>query len=104
MSATEDIADCRPVACEWGSSGAEDRRDLGDRAGQKVGCVHGGWNPDPAIARAAERLYGHIDNLDCYTGLQCETTVAYRSWYLVACWLHDDESRSQRCHRPRSWR
>ncbi|KAJ7133385.1 heme peroxidase [Mycena epipterygia] len=30
------------------------------------------WNPDPAIASAARRLYGHIDNLELYTGLQCE--------------------------------
>ncbi|KAJ6583033.1 heme peroxidase [Mycena vulgaris] len=33
------------------------------------------WNPDPAIASAARRLYGHIDNLELYTGLQCEETM-----------------------------
>ncbi|KAJ6487073.1 heme peroxidase [Mycena vitilis] len=33
------------------------------------------WNPDPAIASAARRLYGHIDNLELYTGLQCEDTM-----------------------------
>ncbi|KAJ6476780.1 heme peroxidase [Mycena vitilis] len=33
------------------------------------------WNPDPAIASAARRLYGHIDNLELYTGLQCEDTL-----------------------------
>ncbi|KAJ6585690.1 heme peroxidase [Mycena capillaripes] len=33
------------------------------------------WNPDPAIANAARRLYGHIDNLELYTGLQCEETI-----------------------------
>ena len=33
------------------------------------------WNPDPTVARAAERLYGHIDNLELYTGLQCEATI-----------------------------
>ncbi|TFK58570.1 heme peroxidase, partial [Pluteus cervinus] len=33
------------------------------------------WNPDPAIAGAARRLYGHIDNLELYTGLQCETIM-----------------------------
>ena len=24
------------------------------------------WNPDPEIASAARRLYGHIDNLELY--------------------------------------
>ena len=33
------------------------------------------WNPDPSVARAAERLYGHIDNLELYPGLQCEATI-----------------------------
>ncbi|KAF7358979.1 Heme peroxidase [Mycena sanguinolenta] len=33
------------------------------------------WNSDPAIANAARRLYGHIDNLELYTGLQCEDTI-----------------------------
>ncbi|KAJ7704765.1 heme peroxidase [Mycena rosella] len=33
------------------------------------------WNPDPAIANAARRLYGHVDNLELYTGLQCEETM-----------------------------
>ncbi|KDQ11181.1 hypothetical protein BOTBODRAFT_114735 [Botryobasidium botryosum FD-172 SS1] len=30
------------------------------------------WNPDEEVAEAARRLYGHIDNLELYTGLQCE--------------------------------
>ncbi|KAF8628091.1 hypothetical protein AX15_004094 [Amanita polypyramis BW_CC] len=30
------------------------------------------WNPDPEIAKAARNLYGHIDNLELYTGLVCE--------------------------------
>ncbi|KAJ6549816.1 heme peroxidase [Mycena capillaripes] len=30
------------------------------------------WNPDPEIASAARRLYGHIDNLELYVGLECE--------------------------------
>ncbi|KAJ6500909.1 heme peroxidase [Mycena sanguinolenta] len=33
------------------------------------------WNSDPAIANAARRLYGHIDNLELYTGLQCEDII-----------------------------
>ncbi|KAJ7160327.1 heme peroxidase [Mycena filopes] len=33
------------------------------------------WNPDPDVANAARRLYGHIDNLELYTGLQCEETM-----------------------------
>ncbi|KAI0778881.1 heme peroxidase [Trametes elegans] len=30
------------------------------------------WNPDPEIASAARQLYGHIDNLELYPGLQAE--------------------------------
>ncbi|PPQ76670.1 hypothetical protein CVT24_011915 [Panaeolus cyanescens] len=30
------------------------------------------WNSDPEIAEAAEKLYGHIDYLELYTGLQAE--------------------------------
>ncbi|KAF5338872.1 hypothetical protein D9611_008746 [Ephemerocybe angulata] len=30
------------------------------------------WNSDPEIAQAARDLYGHIDNVELYTGLQCE--------------------------------
>jgi len=33
------------------------------------------WNPDKSIAEGARRLYGHIDNLELYTGLQCESTM-----------------------------
>ncbi|OCH96232.1 linoleate diol synthase [Obba rivulosa] len=32
------------------------------------------WNPDPAIAAAAEKLYGHIDRLELYVGLQAEAS------------------------------
>lgn len=32
------------------------------------------WNPDPETARAAELLYGHIDNLELYPGLMAECT------------------------------
>ncbi|TCD62866.1 hypothetical protein EIP91_006272 [Steccherinum ochraceum] len=30
------------------------------------------WNPDPEIANTARQLYGHIDNLELYPGLQAE--------------------------------
>jgi len=30
------------------------------------------WNPDPEVADAAEKLYGHIDYLELYVGLQAE--------------------------------
>ena len=30
------------------------------------------WNPDPEIAKAAEKLYGTIDHLELYAGLQAE--------------------------------
>lgn len=32
------------------------------------------WNPDKEVARAAEMLYGHIENLELYPGLQAECT------------------------------
>ena len=30
------------------------------------------WNSKPEIAEVAERLYGNIDNLELYVGLQAE--------------------------------
>lgn len=30
------------------------------------------WNSNPEIAKSAKDLYGHIDNLELYVGLQCE--------------------------------
>ncbi|GJJ10924.1 hypothetical protein Clacol_005153 [Clathrus columnatus] len=33
------------------------------------------WNPDPKIAAAARRLYGHIEYLELYAGLQAEQTI-----------------------------
>ena len=30
------------------------------------------WNPDPEIAAAAEKLYGDIERLELYVGLQAE--------------------------------
>lgn len=32
------------------------------------------WNPDKETARAAELLYGHIENLELYPGLMAEVT------------------------------
>ncbi|KAI9464255.1 heme peroxidase [Boletus coccyginus] len=32
------------------------------------------WNPNRKVAAAAEKLYGHIDNLELYVGLQAEDT------------------------------
>ncbi|KAH8658303.1 linoleate diol synthase [Xylariales sp. PMI_506] len=32
------------------------------------------WNPDPETAKAAELLYGHVDNLELYPGLMAECT------------------------------
>jgi len=32
------------------------------------------WNPDKETARAAELLYGHIDNMELYPGLMAEVT------------------------------
>ncbi|KAJ6589604.1 heme peroxidase [Mycena capillaripes] len=33
------------------------------------------WNSDVDIANAARRLYGHINNLELYVGLQCEESM-----------------------------
>ncbi|KAI0079537.1 heme peroxidase [Panus rudis PR-1116 ss-1] len=33
------------------------------------------WNRDPTIANAARQLYGHIDNLELYPGLQAEEII-----------------------------
>lgn len=30
------------------------------------------WNPDKDVARAAEKLYKHVDNLELYPGLMAE--------------------------------
>ncbi|KAK7458169.1 hypothetical protein VKT23_010077 [Stygiomarasmius scandens] len=43
------------------------------------------WNPDPEIANAARRLYIHIDNLELYTGLQCESTMPLTDGSRFAC-------------------
>ncbi|PWN51004.1 heme peroxidase [Violaceomyces palustris] len=32
------------------------------------------WNNDPEVAKAAEMLYGHIDNLELYPGMHAEQT------------------------------
>ncbi|KAG5723914.1 Psi-producing oxygenase C [Termitomyces sp. T112] len=43
------------------------------------------WNPDPEIASAARRLYGHIDNLELYTGLQAESIMPLADASRFAC-------------------
>ncbi|GLB40814.1 putative heme peroxidase [Lyophyllum shimeji] len=43
------------------------------------------WNPDPEIAGAARRLYGHVDNLELYTGLQAESTMPLSDGLRFAC-------------------
>ncbi|KAF5372301.1 hypothetical protein D9615_009236 [Tricholomella constricta] len=43
------------------------------------------WNPDPEIAAAARRLYGHVDNLELYTGLQAESTMPLTDGSRFAC-------------------
>jgi linoleate 10R-lipoxygenase len=32
------------------------------------------WNSDPKVANTAEKLYGDIENLELYVGLQAEET------------------------------
>ncbi|THV00228.1 heme peroxidase [Dendrothele bispora CBS 962.96] len=43
------------------------------------------WNPDPDIANAARRLYLHIDNLELYTGLQCEAVMPVTDGSCFSC-------------------
>ncbi|EGN99535.1 hypothetical protein SERLA73DRAFT_26711, partial [Serpula lacrymans var. lacrymans S7.3] len=43
------------------------------------------WNPDPVIANAARRLYQHIDNLELYTGLQCEQHMPLSDGLRFSC-------------------
>ncbi|RDB16366.1 Psi-producing oxygenase A [Hypsizygus marmoreus] len=43
------------------------------------------WNPDPAIAGAARQLYGHVNNLELYTGLQAESTMPLTDGSRFAC-------------------
>ena len=33
------------------------------------------WSSDKSVAAAAEQLYGHIDNLELYPGIQAEDTM-----------------------------
>lgn len=81
------------------------------------------WNPDPEIAQAARQLYGHIDNLELYPGLQAEVSSrGVRGKRRLMCdwggcvgdcadgaglglvlWLHDDACHPERrdCARAR---
>ncbi|KAI0783170.1 heme peroxidase [Abortiporus biennis] len=43
------------------------------------------WNPDPAIANAARQLYGHIDNLELYPGLQAEEIIPLGNGSGICC-------------------
>ncbi|OJA13135.1 hypothetical protein AZE42_03642 [Rhizopogon vesiculosus] len=55
----------------WGICSLNDFRKF---LGLKTYSTFLEWNPNPEIAQAAERLYGHIDNLELYVGLQAEDT------------------------------
>ncbi|KAI0369199.1 linoleate diol synthase [Pilatotrama ljubarskyi] len=54
---------------QWGVCSLNDFRKF---LGLKTYSSFLEWNPDPAIASAAEKLYGHIDRLELYVGLQAE--------------------------------
>lgn len=43
------------------------------------------WNPDKETARAAELLYGHIDNMELYPGLMAEVTKPASTYFRVFC-------------------
>jgi hypothetical protein len=43
------------------------------------------WNPDPEIANTARRLYKHIDHLELYTGLQCESIMPLSGGLRFSC-------------------
>ncbi|PCH36246.1 linoleate diol synthase [Wolfiporia cocos MD-104 SS10] len=54
---------------QWGCCSLNDFRKF---LGLKPYASFLEWNPDPEIARAAEKLYGSIDRLELYVGLQAE--------------------------------
>ncbi|TBU30522.1 heme peroxidase [Dichomitus squalens] len=54
---------------QWGVCSLNDFRKF---LGLKTYSSFLEWNPDPEIASAAEKLYGHIDRLELYVGLQAE--------------------------------
>ena len=43
------------------------------------------WSSDPVIAKEAEKLYGHIDNLELYPGLQAEDCMALGPGSGICC-------------------
>ncbi|KAJ7898460.1 linoleate diol synthase [Mycena leptocephala] len=53
----------------WGVCGLNDFRKY---LGLKTYASFREWNPDPEIADCAEKLYGDINNLELYVGLQAE--------------------------------
>ncbi|KAI6023916.1 hypothetical protein PISMIDRAFT_470487 [Pisolithus microcarpus 441] len=55
----------------WGVCSLNDFRKF---LGLKTYSSFREWNSDPKVADAAEKLYGHIDNLELYVGLQAEET------------------------------
>ncbi|OSX64325.1 hypothetical protein POSPLADRAFT_1054938 [Postia placenta MAD-698-R-SB12] len=54
---------------QWGCCSLNDFRKF---LGLKTYSTFLEWNSDPEIASAAEKLYGHIDRLELYVGLQAE--------------------------------
>ncbi|KIK94193.1 hypothetical protein PAXRUDRAFT_143426 [Paxillus rubicundulus Ve08.2h10] len=56
---------------QWGVCSLNDFRKF---LGLKTYSNFHEWNPNPEVAEAAENLYGHIDNLELYVGLQAEDT------------------------------
>ncbi|KDQ61436.1 hypothetical protein JAAARDRAFT_203950 [Jaapia argillacea MUCL 33604] len=54
---------------KWGCCSLNDFRSF---LGLKRYASFREWNPNPEIADAAEKLYGQIDNLELYVGLQAE--------------------------------
>ncbi|KAI6041267.1 heme peroxidase, partial [Pisolithus marmoratus] len=55
----------------WGVCSLNDFRKF---LGLKTYSSFREWNRDAKVADAAEKLYGHIDNLELYVGLQAEET------------------------------
>jgi linoleate 10R-lipoxygenase len=55
----------------WGACSLNDFRKF---LGLKTYSSFEEWNPDVKVAAAAEKLYGHINNLELYVGLHAEDT------------------------------
>ncbi|CAE6469047.1 unnamed protein product [Rhizoctonia solani] len=63
------------------------------RMGLKPFATFEEWNRDPAVANAARKLYGTIENLELYPGLHAEETMSLGPGSGLATWGIQDVAR-----------